>query len=86
MEAFSLVPPEWADRASHTVRFCCPSCGAASSQARAVWINRRSPVYGEGQRRKWQEFYLCGECQTAWWAWSSDRPPSLSSNPEYQER
>ncbi|XGB43648.1 MAG: hypothetical protein LVS60_08085 [Nodosilinea sp. LVE1205-7] len=86
MEAFSPIPPEWTDRANHTLQFCCPGCGAASGQAVAVWINRRAPVYREGQGRQWQEFYLCGQCQTAWWAWSSDRPPTYSSNPEYQEQ
>ncbi|MEO0534365.1 MAG: hypothetical protein AAF215_10950 [Cyanobacteria bacterium P01_A01_bin.123] len=75
MEAFSLVPPGWTASAKHAHQFCCPTCGASSQQAKAVWINRRSPVYTEGHRRKWQEFYDC-ECGTPWWAWSSDRPPS----------
>jgi hypothetical protein len=44
-----------------------------------VWINRRSPVYTENHQRKWQEFYQCG-CQSAWWAWSNDRPPSEFSD------
>ncbi|MEB3312701.1 MAG: hypothetical protein VKL98_00995 [Cyanobacteriota bacterium] len=86
MDPFSPVPPEWVSRASHTTGFQCPRCGAGSRQAQAVWINRRSPVYGEDQRRRWQEFYLCGDCETSWWAWSSDRPPttypSLDRQPE----
>jgi hypothetical protein len=44
-------------------------------EAEKVWINRRSPVFTEDHRRKWQEFYQCG-CGSVWWAWSSDRPPS----------
>ena len=32
------------------------------------------PLASKG-RRKWQEFYQC-ECDTAWWGWSDDRPPS----------
>jgi hypothetical protein len=76
MDAFSPLPPDWAATASHAMAFHCPRCGASSQQAQAVWINRRSPVYGEDHRRKWQEFYHCGECETPWWAWSSDRPPS----------
>lgn len=75
MEAFSPIPPKWTESAVHAVQFACPNCGASSQQAQAVWINRRSPVYTEHQRRKWQEFYRC-ECNTIWWAWSSDRPPS----------
>ena len=75
MEAFAPIPPSWTESAIHAHQFCCPNCGAASSQAKAVWINRRSPVYAENRRRKWQEFYRC-ECNSAWWAWSSDRPPS----------
>ncbi|MBU6228545.1 MAG: hypothetical protein KGQ93_02475 [Cyanobacteria bacterium REEB459] len=85
MDAFSPVPPQWVVRASHALGFCCSGCGAASRQAEAVWINRSAPVYRDGQRRQWQEFYLCGQCQTAWWAWSSDRPPSCFTKPEYQD-
>jgi len=44
-------------------------------EAQKVWINRRSPVYTENSKRKWQEFYQC-QCGSVWWAWSSDRPPS----------
>jgi hypothetical protein len=76
MEAFDLTPPDWTQSAIHAHPFCCPCCGSGSKAAAKVWINRRSPVYGENHRRKWQEFYQCGECNTAWWAWSSDRPPS----------
>lgn len=81
MEAFDLVPPDWAEAAVHAMRFCCPKCSESSKAAERVWINRRSPVYTEDRRRKWQEFYLC-ECGTAWWAWSSDRPPSELANQE----
>jgi len=76
MDAFSSLPPAWTEAARHAMGFGCPGCGAETGQAQAVWINRRAPVYGEAHRRKWQEFYHCGECGTAWWAWSSDRPPS----------
>lgn len=75
MEAFNMTPPEWTESAGHAFQFCCPKCGASSLEAQEVWINRRSPVYTENHRRKWQEFYLC-ECNYPWWAWSSDRPPS----------
>jgi hypothetical protein len=75
MDAFSPVPPIWSESAVHAHSFHCPRCGAESGKAKAVWINRRAPVYTENHRRKWQEFYHC-ECGTAWWAWSSDRPPS----------
>ena len=75
MNAFSLEPPEWAARAVHAVAFCCPNCKAPAANAEDVWLNRRSPVTGYDLKRKWQEFYLC-ECQTSWWAWSNDRPPS----------
>ena len=75
MDAFSLTPPEWTQRAVHAVGFSCPQCGAAPDRARQVWINRRAPVMSEDYRRKWQEFYEC-ECDRVWWAWSSDRPPS----------
>ncbi|GGA30803.1 hypothetical protein [Okeania sp. KiyG1] len=75
MEAFSPTPPEWTESSIHVFQFSCPKCGAGTIDAQAVWINRRSPVYGENSRRKWQEFYHC-KCGCSWWAWSSDRPPS----------
>jgi hypothetical protein len=80
MDAFSLNPPEWTNKAVHALAFCCPSCRAASTAATNVWLNRRSPVYGNDHRKKWQEFYHC-ECGTVWWAWSSDRAPN-----EYADR
>lgn len=76
MNPFSSVPPSWTESAVHAHEFGCPHCGASVAKAAEVWINRRSPVYTEAHRRKWQEFYQCGDCQTAWWAWSSDRPPT----------
>lgn len=76
MDAFSPVPPTWAESAIHATQFCCPRCGASSGQAQAAWINRRAPVYTPNHRRKWQEFYHCGQCGNPWWAWSSDRPPT----------
>ncbi|OIP77447.1 MAG: hypothetical protein AUK48_03940 [Oscillatoriales cyanobacterium CG2_30_44_21] len=79
MEAFNPTPPDWIDKASHAVSFCCPRCGQMPSQAISVWINRRSPVYTENYQRKWQEFYHC-ECEAAWWAWSNDRPLSEFSD------
>ena len=75
MEAFSPTPPQWTESSIHVFEFSCPKCGASTIDAQAVWINRRSPVYGENSRRKWQEFYHC-KCGCSWWAWSSDRPPS----------
>lgn len=75
MDAFSPVPPRWTKSATHALEFCCPSCRASVSEAQQVWINRRAPVMTEDDHRKWQEFYQC-QCGTAWWAWSSDRPPS----------
>ncbi|EKQ70678.1 hypothetical protein OsccyDRAFT_0980 [Leptolyngbyaceae cyanobacterium JSC-12] len=81
MEAFDPTPPIWSEKAIHASEFCCPACRASSKVATRVWINRRSPVFTEDHRRKWQEFYLC-ECQQAWWAWSSDRPPSDLANQE----
>ncbi|HEY9735562.1 MAG TPA: hypothetical protein V6D06_04740 [Trichocoleus sp.] len=78
INAFSPIAPKWTEAATHTTQFCCPRCGAETGKAQAVWINRRSPVYTENHRRKWQEFYHC-ECETAWWAWSSDRPPAQYS-------
>ena len=81
MEAFSPIPPSWTQAAIHATAFCCPSCHATTKVAQQVWINRRSPVYTEDQRRKWQEFYQC-QCSTIWWAWSSDRPPSELADKE----
>lgn len=75
MDAFALIPPEWTNKAVHSTEFCCPRCKSTPMQAQQVWINRRAPVYTEDHRRKWQEFYDC-QCGLAWWAWSSDRPPS----------
>jgi len=75
MEPFDPNPPEWAITSVHARQFCCPTCQRLPKEAQGVWLNRRSPVYIENRRRKWQEFYHC-ECGTAWWAWSSDRPPS----------
>ncbi|OLP19709.1 hypothetical protein BST81_03990 [Leptolyngbya sp. 'hensonii'] len=75
MDAFEPIPPDWTGPAKHAHQFCCPACGASPTGALQVWLNRRSPVYTETNRRKWQEFYNC-ECGTPWWAWSSDRPPS----------
>ncbi|BAY63092.1 MULTISPECIES: hypothetical protein [Calothrix] len=79
MDAFAPTPPEWTNKAIHAYQFCCPNCKASSREATEVWLNRRSPVITEDRRRKWQEFYNC-HCSCAWWAWSSDRPPTdLSS-------
>ncbi|MBP0001489.1 MAG: hypothetical protein J7641_21280 [Cyanobacteria bacterium SID2] len=75
MDAFAPIPPAWTKSAVHAFEFCCPQCGASSRTAKDVWLNRRSPVYTEDHRRKWQEFYHC-DCGCAWWAWSSDRPSS----------
>ena len=80
MDAFSSTSPAWTQTAIHAIKFCCPRCQASASCAKQVWINRRSPVMGEDYRRKWQEFYQC-ECEQAWWAWSSDRPPSELTQP-----
>ncbi|GAB4381011.1 MAG: hypothetical protein Kow00121_38480 [Elainellaceae cyanobacterium] len=75
MEAFALTPPDWTQAATHASEFGCPTCRASALEANHVWINRRSPVFTEEHRRKWQEFYRC-QCGTTWWAWSTDRPPS----------
>ncbi|MBD2186996.1 hypothetical protein [Pseudanabaena mucicola] len=79
MDAFNPIPPDWVEKATHASGFCCPRCSQLPSKAKAVWINRRSPVYIENYQRKWQEFYHC-ECEAAWWAWSNDRPPSEFSD------
>ena len=79
MEAFSPTPPDWRELATHAQGFCCPSCRASSTAATAAWIDRRSPVFVENRKRKWQEFYLC-ECSTAWWGWSDDRTPNEFAN------
>jgi hypothetical protein len=84
MEAFAPTPPDWTQPAIHAQSFCCPTCRAASIEATQVWINRRSPVYTPEHRRKWQEFYKC-KCETAWWAWSSDRPPTELKKPDFLE-
>lgn len=75
MEAFDPTPPGWTQSALHAQEFRCPNCKAPSQAATSVWINRRSPVFTEDRRRKWQEFYHC-TCEQSWWGWSSDRPPS----------
>jgi hypothetical protein len=75
MDAFAPIPPDWTNKAIHAHQFCCPSCRASCMEAQRVWINRRSPVYTEDYRKKWQEFYEC-QCGTIWWAWSNERPPS----------
>ncbi len=74
MEAFDPTPPDWTKDAVHAQPFGCPSCGASSTEAQAVWLNRRAPVFTNGRKRKYQEFYQC-ECGSVWWGWSSDRPP-----------
>ena len=75
MDAFSPTPPAWTETAIRGFPFRCPRCHASASKAQKAWINRRAPVMTEDYGRRWQEFYLC-ECEQAWWAWSSDRPPS----------
>ncbi|WP_036484453.1 hypothetical protein [Myxosarcina sp. GI1] len=75
MDAFAHVSPEWTKTAVHAVDFRCPSCKSSPVEAKNVWLNRRAPVTIEYNRRKWQEFYQC-ECNTVWWGWSSDRPPT----------
>ena len=77
MDVFAPTPPDWTQDAIHSQGFHCPKCRAASRQATAAWLNRRSPVYTFDRKRKWQEFYRC-ECSAAWWAWSSDRPPTVA--------
>lgn len=80
MNPFAPTPPEWTSQAVHALAFQCPTCRKAATESQQVWLNRRSPVYGNDHRKKWQEFYQC-DCGTAWWAWSSDRPPN-----EYADR
>ncbi len=74
MDPFSSQPPDWTEHATHGLGFQCPSCGVASVEAEAVWINRRAPVLSETGRRRWQEFYRC-TCGCPWWAGSDERPP-----------
>lgn len=73
MDAFELTPPTWTKSALHSFTFTCPTCHKSSKEAGSVWVNRRSPVFTEDYRKKWQEFYHC-QCGQAWWGWSSDRP------------
>ncbi|MEM8639961.1 MAG: hypothetical protein AAGG51_14270 [Cyanobacteria bacterium P01_G01_bin.54] len=75
MDAFNPIPPAWVEHAIHAFSFHCPHCGEPVSAAQNVWLNRRAPVMETNNRRKFQEFYQCA-CGGAWWAWSSDRPPS----------
>jgi hypothetical protein len=84
MDAFAPAPPNWTEQAIHAPEFCCPTCRASSLEAEQVWINRRSPVYTENHRRKWQEFYACS-CGAVWWGWSSERPPTQLKPPESVE-
>jgi hypothetical protein len=81
MDAFARTPPDWTEKATHAREFCCPACRASTTEAEQVWINRRAPVFTEDHRRKWQEFYRC-QCGAAWWAWSSDRPPTTLKKPD----
>ena len=74
MDAFAPFPPPWTKDAVHAQPFGCPQCGAGSREAQNVWLNRRAPVFTNGRKRKYQEFYQC-ECGAAWWGWSCDRPP-----------
>ncbi|MDX1978500.1 MAG: hypothetical protein SFT94_12580 [Pseudanabaenaceae cyanobacterium bins.68] len=73
--AFSPLPPAWTRAAIHAHLLACPQCQRAAAEAVGVWLNRSAPVYDLNHRRQWQEFYQCS-CGCAWWAWSSDRPPS----------
>lgn len=82
MNPFAVTPPDWLAEAYHARGFECPRCCAGPKEAQAVWVNRRSPVFTENQRRKWQEFYYC-QCGCVWWAWSSDRPPSVLARDEH---
>ncbi|MDX2215328.1 MAG: hypothetical protein SFY66_18845 [Oculatellaceae cyanobacterium bins.114] len=84
MNAFDPTPPAWTQSAVHAWEFCCPNCRSLCTEAKRVWINRRSPVFTEDHRRKWQEFYEC-QCDIVWWAWSSDRPPTNLVKPDSPE-
>lgn len=84
LDAFDPTPPDWTCSAVHVLEFCCPVCGSGPKKAQRVWINRRSPVFTEENRRKWQEFYQCS-CGSSWWAWSSDRPPADQDQEEQEE-
>jgi hypothetical protein len=81
MDAFAPNPPDWTQPAIHAHEFSCPTCRALPLEAKQVWINRRSPVFTEDHRRKWQEFYHC-QCGTVWWSWSGDRPPTTLRKPD----
>ncbi|WP_071518850.1 hypothetical protein [Geitlerinema sp. PCC 9228] len=81
LDAFDPTPPDWTSSAVHVLEFRCPVCGSSPKKAERVWINRRSPVFTEENRRKWQEFYQCS-CGSCWWAWSSDRPPAATEENE----
>ncbi len=85
MEAFEPNPPEWTLSAAHSFNFACPTCRKTCTEAQRVWINRRSPVFTEDYRKKWQEFYGC-ECGQVWWGWSTDRPPSELGERERPKR
>ncbi|MEM1427139.1 MAG: hypothetical protein AAGF75_11375, partial [Cyanobacteria bacterium P01_H01_bin.130] len=69
------IAPAWTKSATHAIGFRCPACGETPAKAQRVWLNRRSPVFMENYKRKWQEFYHC-ECGCAWWGWSNERPPN----------
>ncbi len=84
MDAFDPIAPAWTETAIHAHGFCCPTCRSSPMAAQRAWINRRSPVFMEDYRRKWQEFYQC-ECGCVWWAWSDERPPSSLASPEPQD-
>ncbi|MGD1849300.1 MAG: hypothetical protein ACFCBU_01390 [Cyanophyceae cyanobacterium] len=75
MDACSSIPPPWTEKAVHAIGFRCPTCQEAPAKAQQVWLNRRSPVFTDNYKRKWQEFYNCG-CGCAWWGWSNERPPN----------
>lgn len=85
MDAFEPVSPAWTQTAVHSFSFSCPTCHKSSKEADRVWINRRSPVFTEDYRKKWQEFYHC-QCGQVWWAWSNERPPSELGNREDEPR
>lgn len=85
MDAFEPVPPTWTQTAVHAYSFTCPTCHKSSKESDRVWINRRSPVFTEDYRKKWQEFYHC-QCGQVWWAWSNERPPGELGNREDETR